>query len=278
MKYLIVSIILGGVVVLMCLFPHTMLSPGELLQGHQSLNNDCFACHAPFGGLPDRKCASCHVPAEIEKDMTVHFHQKLANISCVSCHADHQGISSIAEDFKHDVLPGNLRQDCQMCHQRPEDDLHHRVSANCTACHGTEDWKGAVFSHNQLAAADLNACISCHDKPSDRLHASRTMNCSKCHSTDHWSPATFEHNNYFVLDSDHNVSCDICHTGNIYDSYTCYGCHEHNRANILAEHREEGISNINDCARCHKSSDEGGEHEGESHHGGGERKSHDSDD
>jgi hypothetical protein len=73
MKYLIVSMILGGVVVLMWLFPHTMLSPGELLQGHQPLNNDCFACHAPFGGLPDSKCASCHAPAEIEKNMTVHF-------------------------------------------------------------------------------------------------------------------------------------------------------------------------------------------------------------
>ncbi|MFM7402028.1 MAG: hypothetical protein ACKO4W_14110 [Bacteroidota bacterium] len=44
-----------------------------------------------------------------------------------------------------------------------------------------------------------------------------------------------------------------------------YGCHEHNRANTLAEHREEGISNINDCARCHKSPDEHGEGEEDKH-------------
>ncbi|MEO0006677.1 MAG: hypothetical protein RJA20_873 [Bacteroidota bacterium] len=265
MKYLIVSTIISGVVMLIWLFPHTMLSPGELLQGHQSLNNDCFACHTPFGGLPDSKCVSCHTPADIEQNESVHFHEKFVNISCVSCHADHLGMASASDNFKHNIIPGNLLSDCFMCHQRPEDYLHHRVTASCSACHGTDDWKGAVFNHNQLSAGDLNTCISCHQKPSDKLHASQTMNCDRCHSTDQWSPATFEHADYFVLDSDHNISCDICHVGNDYESYTCYGCHEHNRADILNEHREEGISNIKDCVRCHKSPDETGEEDGERH-------------
>jgi hypothetical protein len=43
--------------------------------------------------------------------------------------------------------------------------------------------------------------------------------------------------------------------------YTCYGCHEHQQARIIAQHRNEGIANIEKCARCHRSAK--GEREGE---------------
>jgi hypothetical protein len=77
--------------------------------------------------------------------------------------------------------------------------------------------------------------------------------CATCHQAPHWKPATFNHNRYFPLDGDHNVACTTCHLGGNYKQYTCYGCHEHQQARIIAKHREEGITNIQNCVRCHRS-------------------------
>jgi len=35
--------------------------------------------------------------------------------------------------------------------------------------------------------------------------------------------------------------------GAIDKCYTCYGCHEHQPAQIITEHREEGIPSIENC-------------------------------
>jgi len=52
-----------------------------------------------------------------------------------------------------------------------------------------------------------------------------------------------------------------------------YGCHEHTVSNILSAHREEGISNLTNCASCHKSSNK---HEGRE--GSGREREGDDDD
>ena len=58
--------------------------------------------------------------------------------------------------------------------------------------------------------------------------------------------------------------------------------HEHSPARVAREHEEEGIGNLDDCARCHRSANEhdirGGEgrERGEKHHEG--RHRHDDDD
>ena len=46
-------------------FPHLMISPGILLEGHQDLTTDCFSCHTPFKGSSSTKCIACHSVAEI---------------------------------------------------------------------------------------------------------------------------------------------------------------------------------------------------------------------
>lgn len=98
--------------------------------------------------------------------------------------------------------------------------------------------------------------LSCLPSKTKRCAASgRNPNCIQCHLTSRWTPADFDHSAYFVLDRNHNASCKTCHTNNQFED-TCYGCHEHTPSNILGEHREEGISNINDCVRCHKSGNE----------------------
>jgi hypothetical protein len=112
--------------------------------------------------------------------------------------------------------------------------------------------------------------VTCHTRPSGALHRGfGTLNCAQCHTTTAWEPATFAHERWFRLDGDHNVACTTCHTGGDYKRYTCYGCHEHQPAQMIAEHREEGIGNISNCARCHRGGGEGGEREGRGGREGG---------
>ena len=183
MKNILILGIVAGVIFLMIQFPHTMLSPGELVQGHQELNNNCFACHTPFGGIENNKCIACHKLSEIGKEANngnnilagkekVLFHENLSSQSCMACHTDHKGLN-------------------------PEIKLN-------------------GFKHTLLSETILNNCVSCHQKPKDNLHQSLKNNCNACHSTDKWVPANFDHDRYFALDGDHNASRNTCHKNNNY--------------------------------------------------------------
>ena len=119
--------------------------------------------------------------------------------------------------------------------------------------HTSNDWKStATFNHNMIQDSSKNNCLSCHKSPTDNLHSSFKNNCTSCHNTNKWTPANFEHSKYFVLDKNHNAKCTTCHTTTNYKNYTCYGCHEHTENNISGEHREEGITNFNNCVKCHR--------------------------
>ncbi|NCA89830.1 MAG: hypothetical protein EOM92_13215 [Gammaproteobacteria bacterium] len=52
-------------------YPHLMISPGKLIVGHEDLEGDCFACHAPFTGASAGRCTDCHQPADIGRLTTV---------------------------------------------------------------------------------------------------------------------------------------------------------------------------------------------------------------
>lgn len=74
----------------------------------------------------------------------------------------------------------------------------------------------------------------------------------------------FTDSSSFVLDIDHNLECSMCHNIGSLKSYSCFGCHEHSMNNLVQEHREEGVTNIDDCVSCHKSAEEDEAHgEGE---------------
>ncbi|MBK8558026.1 MAG: hypothetical protein IPL65_20795 [Lewinellaceae bacterium] len=323
MKSLIITGIIGSAVFifLMVQYPHILLSPGEMSQGHQDIKQQCFSCHQAFGGVENNKCIACHTLADIGKD-SMHdvtgsitmgeqllFHKNLDKYDCTSCHTDHAGLNpeSAMKGFKHEMLPKPIINDCIACHQDPEDKLHQQLTNACAKCHTTQSWELEIaFNHEMVQATERDNCLGCHQKPADKLHQQLTdacakchttkawklelafnhemvqpavrnncvgcheapkdafhstvnNDCTKCHSTNKWVPSTFDHNAYFVLDGDHNAKCATCHVGNNYNTYTCYGCHEHTVSNILKEHREEGITNLTNCVSCHKSSNE---HEG----------------
>ncbi|MBK9196606.1 MAG: cytochrome c3 family protein [Flavobacteriales bacterium] len=192
-------------------------------------------------------CNRCHAKPTDE------LHTQLPN-KCAACH-DTQGWKP-AREFDHALLTEAGRDDCASCHQRPIDALHERMPGNCATCHSTNAWTPAAFDHSLLSSSEKNNCATCHRSPADAFHQGNKDNCVSCHGTNAWTPSTFDHSAYFRLDGDHNAQCATCHPANNYSTYTCYGCHEHTPGNILGEHQEEGITNITDCVRCHRSGDE----------------------
>jgi hypothetical protein len=263
MKRTIVYLIVIILIVLSAVYPHLMLNPGELTEGHQKIKNDCATCHKPFWGIESSRCISCHKLDEIGlNDTTANkfsFHGKLKNLECASCHSDHKGINpqmSISR-FDHKLLSNGMQMNCNSCHDKPADKLHDQLSVSCNSCHNTDSWKiSGAFNHDMIVGINKTNCISCHQKPSDSFHQSLQDNCSKCHATNKWTPSSFDHSSYFILDNNHNAKCATCHSNNNFSIYTCYGCHEHSENKIIEEHQEEGIYNFTNCVSCHRSGNE----------------------
>jgi hypothetical protein len=214
---------------LTALAPRLSFSPGTLSSGHTEMANRCLGCHTPLRGLPALKCIACHPLDSIG----------IARRSLVQPAATRPALAGMHVEFG--------TGSCLDCHTD----------------HAGADPAGATlsFSHQRLSPALLARCTGCHEgnRPADELHRQVGGECASCHTTTAWTPATFEHQQYFVLDRDHNVLCKTCHLGSPgYKQYTCYGCHEHTPTRVAAQHREEGIADLRDCVRCHRSAS--GEH------------------
>ncbi len=252
-------------------YPHLMISPGKLIEGHRAQETDCFACHDLLFGAESGKCVACHKAADIgvmttkgapvvSKKTPVPFHQKLLEEDCVACHSDHVGVAKyrVRQRFSHGLLDNATLEQCVACHRNPADNFHKQVSETCTQCHGTESWKPAKFKHDMLPASEREQCATCHKAktPDDNLHRQTSDRCGQCHTTEEWEPATFDHKKFFVFDGDHDVECKTCHRDDDYDRYTCYGCHEHSPEKVRSEHWEEGIRDYDICVACHRNADE----------------------
>ncbi len=221
---ILIIINLLACIFLVFLYPHLMVSPGILMEGHQDLTTDCLSCHTLFRGSSSEKCITCHSVDEIglvttkgveiqnRKEINVSFHQDLIEQDCVACHSDHQGMK-----------------------------VYRSIQR---------------FSHELLSLSVQNHCDSCHQKPKDALHQKLAGNCDQCHSQTKWVPATFDHDKYFRFDSHHETECVTCHLNNNYSQYSCYECHEHSPSEIREEHLEEGIYDYDNCTECHRSGDE----------------------
>jgi hypothetical protein len=201
------------------------------------------------------------------KSVKVSFHQKLSDPNCIACHSDHAGpklTKRSRKPFSHAMLLVATRDQCDTCHTAPKNDVHKALNMGCDKCHTLAAWKPANFNHAALTQSELARCEGCHKAPGDTLHKQMSGNCAQCHAPQAWKPATFNHDKFFPLDGNHNTTCITCHTGNNYKQYTCYGCHEHTKANVQAIHREEvGSENLDHCVRCHRSANGEGREGGE---------------
>jgi len=232
----------------------------------QAAPTGCFDCHAPddaHQGQFGEDCAACHSPEDWESVTFDHSQSAFplegrhAAIECDDCHTNN-------------VFQGTP-QTCAACHAG--DDAHQgQFGEDCAACHTPENWEDASFdhalsafpltgAHTQVECAQCHVnnvfkgtptrCEGCHADPGFHLGLFG-VNCAACHNNDGWSPASFNNPHRFPIDHGESGAsqCKTCHPSAL-TAYTCYGCHEHNQANIASEHREEGISDFNDCMRCH---------------------------
>lgn len=138
-KSSIVLIIIAITGWLIYLFPNEAISPGDLLEKHGQLEENCSNCHDTFQGASGEKCAGCHVPDKIgivqvnkqhigQEKKSLSFHNKLKPDTCTNCHKEHQGrfTSSRTIQFSHEILGLKNVKNCVECHQRPTNALHQK--------------------------------------------------------------------------------------------------------------------------------------------------------
>ncbi|WP_341970959.1 class III cytochrome C family protein [Roseateles sp. PN1] len=222
-------------------YPHLMLGPGPLVPAHAELSTDCFACHAPLLGVSADRCMACHALADIGLRTSKGVAIKAVSVAAAA------NVSASASAPSSGRIKLAFHQELAV--------------QNCVACHSDHAGPKLVqlshkpFSHDMLRPQTQERCESCHQAPGDPLHRQGEGSCSQCHRSQGWKPATFDHDKLFRLDADHNASCKTCHSNGDYRRYTCFGCHEHTPANTRAEHEEEGIQDLDNCVRCHRSAD-----------------------
>lgn len=263
----------------------------RLTGGHQEA--ECVLCHVDARSLADfetapQECYACH--------RTDDPHELRFGTACGACHTTDDWEQAT---FDHELsvfkLEGeHARVDCEACHQnnvfqgtptdcfschRGDDEHNGRFGTDCAACHTPFDWEEAAFDHNlsnfpldgahvdvaceschtngQFAGLSI-VCEGCHREPDEHLGQFGT-DCAGCHTTTAWLPAGYNGPHTFPMEHEGaGGDCQLCHPSSL-TTYTCYGCHEHNEAEVRSEHLEEGISNFQDCMECHPS---GREHEG----------------
>lgn len=232
--------------------PGFLYQPEGLHASHDTEDSRCRDCHTATLAVSSARCSKCHsdgAPSGVPQPEELHG--SLAGHECSACHTEHLGPHGdlTREGFDHKALDAAA---CAPCHPAPEDPIHAALTHDCAACHEATAWRPATFDHSSTGDA---ACSSCHLAPDDELHAAGADDCAACHRPDAWRPATFDHDRFFRFDRHHGPGCPECHP-TAFDSYDCYGCHEHSRRGVAAEHREEGIRDFEACTECHRSGDE----------------------
>jgi hypothetical protein len=235
-------------------------------------------------GFP-KDCAVCHTTTTWKGAVFNHntatkfpltgFH---TTVQCAACH-----VNSI---FK------GTPATCDGCHlkdyNKTTNNPNHVAAGfptDCSLCHTTTQWKGAVFNHNtatkfpltgfhttvQCASCHVNnvykgtaaTCDGCHLKDYSKttnnpnhVAAALPKDCSLCHTTTTWKGAKFDHtaNTKFPLTGFHTtVACSACHVNNIYKgtATTCDGCHlkDYNKTTNNPNHVTAGFPK--DCSVCH---------------------------
>jgi hypothetical protein len=251
------------------------------IQALRSTPADCYDCHAEqdaHQGRLGNDCAACHTVDTWQEAAFDHAATDFpltgghAKVACGQCHPGQAGAFTETPTA------------CFACHAA--DDTHQgRFGKDCAGCHTPESWQAADFDHSKAAfilagahaqvpcqechqqgsggtvfAGTPQECAACHEDPQFHLGLF-SSDCAACHTAQGWSPAKFDQAHTFPVS--HGArgpsECRLCHPDSL-QTYTCYGCHEHNAANIEGEHREEGIGDFRDCVRCHAT---GREEEGE---------------
>ena len=180
----------------------------------------CQGCHSPsdFDVSLDI-CKTCHAEKASE---FMEEHTQQFGAACLDCH---DGIDRLS-DFDH-------------ASRFPLQGRHAEIE--CESCHEEKVFRGTPTE-----------CVHCHAEP--EIHAGFFgLKCDYCHTADAWTPAQIRMHT-FPLDHGRqpDLACQVCHV-QVYQEYTCYGCHEHQPEEIAESHRRLSISaaDLPNCSGCH---------------------------
>lgn len=231
-----------------------MFSPGELnarttgrtlggVASHAATGGDCEACHtAPWSAATmGARCLRCHTDVEQQLTSGKGLHARMAGTpsapSCLGCHTEHRGATASLTFFDHAAVGFPLTGG-------------HKTVA-CDKCHPN----AATMNDFRNAPRE---CVGCHAKD-DPHKGAFGRKCEDCHNPSAWDDVNFDHS---IFPTDHGAeerrpTCKTCHPVDV-SRYTCYGCHRHTPANVVAEHEGRSLTELTDCIKCHK----GGRKEG----------------
>ncbi|HED09646.1 MAG TPA: hypothetical protein ENJ10_03075 [Caldithrix abyssi] len=225
-------------------------------------------------------CQTCHQQAGWH---TVSFDHDTTGFSltgahkkttCLSCHdiTSFKKVGSQCRDCHQDVHENRLSPECNTCHAPSGWSLMSPVKAHesttfqllgahasldCYSCHRNERNTGFLI--------EASECVDCHRTQyaqttnPNHTGAGFSLQCDQCHSLIRWQPAIYnDHDALFPIFSGSHAGewsqCSSCHDqpGN-YQAFTCFTCHEHNKASTDGEHDEVSgyIYESNACLSCH---------------------------
>ncbi|ADE11107.1 cytochrome c [Sideroxydans lithotrophicus] len=193
-----------------------MVMPGNVIEGHAKLEDDCEKCHKKFDkAAQSALCADCH--KEIHKDLDEKrgYHGRLdPSKQCRECHTDHKGRDAkIAEfdrgKFDHDQTDYPLKG------------AHLNPKVKCTGCHKAgKKYRDAPTS-----------CDACHKKD-DKHKGKLGSKCESCHIDKSWKDIQFDHDKtrFPLLGKHRDVKCEKCHNNDKFKETptSCNSCHKKN--------------------------------------------------
>ena len=252
----------------------------------------CSSCHLSrytgttnpnhvAAGFP-QDCSLCHTTTRWTgatfNHATTRFPLTGAHVSlqCQNCHAGGQYAGM-----------GTACANCHLSRYNATVNPNHRTAGfpqDCTVCHATTAWTPSSFNHGTtrfpLSGRHTSVtCVSCHiagvyaGTPTNcyachsQVYSSTTdpnhvaagfpTTCNTCHTMNGWTGATFTHSKFPIYSGRHSgkwSSCIVCHTNPTnYTVFSCFGCHEHDKAAMDSEHRgRSGYAyNSTNCYSCH---------------------------
>lgn len=263
----------------------SLLSPGELIQGHAKEEAECAKCHKRFDkSAQTGLCKECHkdVARDIAEHRGYHGHIK-EDKECKECHTEHKGRAAnivifAPAEFDHKQAdfqlkgahlddkvkckdchtPGKKFRDapsvCYSCHKK--DDKHKGgLGTDCVQCHVEKDWKTTRFDHDSThfkllgKHADVK-CVKCHI---DEKFKDTPKECNSCHKQDDKHKGNFGN------------KCETCHVERewkeiIFDhaKKTRYPLRwKHNEIKCTSCHKGDLFKNKlkQECVSCHRKDD-----------------------
>jgi hypothetical protein len=212
----------------------------------------CVACHVANRPTPKRDCVSCHDD----------WHRGRLSSACDRCHtAMGWKVTRPLEIHRFTRFPltgMHALADCNECHKRAADHQWTGAPVDCFGCHEKEYLRPNLRPPHQGQAGT---------EPFSR-------DCSGCHRSIAWAPAFIRltatgvapqgltaqstpprgHDLRFPIGfGPHRLaSCPDCHTSpSVPQAVRCVGCHAHDPARLLAQHRQPVAAIGSGCLGCH---------------------------